>query len=185
MLKLRDIALIAGVPAAALIAFFAWNERHTPTKIENPAPVAATIREPRPSSPRSVYKESVVPIDKVQPVATVNSVALRPLPGGTNGMLIRAAGMVATGGWTNPSLVPVEDAKDETAVRSFKFVATPPDGADSSAGRAVYVQLRVNALPSNLKTIRILSASNVVSVLVALPAPTPNADVASATPSIR
>jgi hypothetical protein len=83
-------------------------------------------------------------------------------------LVIRVLGTAASGGWSLPKLEPVEDNGSDASVMSYQFVATSPEAIDdtNTAGEQIEAELRVEALPPEIMTIRIMSATNEVSAPV-------------------
>lgn len=84
-------------------------------------------------------------------------------------MIIRVLGTAASTGWTLPKLEPMADATSDASILSYQFVATSPEAADdaNTAPEQIVTELRVDSLPSEVMTIRIVSATNEVSAPVA------------------
>jgi hypothetical protein len=84
-------------------------------------------------------------------------------------MIIRVLGTAVSGGWSLPKLEPMADAGSDASVASYQFVATSPEASDdaNTAAEQIETELRVEALPPDVTTIRIVSATNEVSAPVA------------------
>jgi hypothetical protein len=66
--------------------------------------------------------------------------------------------------------VPIENANGDTTTRSFSFVATSPatPPANNSV-QAIDGELRVDMLPDDVKTIRVVSSTNEVAATISGP----------------
>ena len=72
-------------------------------------------------------------------------------------------GSSRTGGWTNPQLKPLETFAPEVGMRSYTFVATPPNGPSSQATTPIQATIKIDPLPADVKTIRVLSETNEIA----------------------
>jgi hypothetical protein len=118
-----------------------------------PPPPAETANTPAPIPP-----STEVQVDKV------TSVMLSRPPKAPDSIIIRAAGAVVSAGWTEAKLVPVEDPNAAPNIRIFSFVATSPAMPDDArAIETVEVELTVDMVPAEVKTIRVVSATNMIS----------------------
>jgi hypothetical protein len=84
-------------------------------------------------------------------------------------MIIRVLGTAASSGWSLPKLEPMADGGNEASIISYQFVATSPEASDdaNTAAEQIVTELRVDSLPPEVTTIRIVSATNEVSAPVA------------------
>jgi len=79
-------------------------------------------------------------------------------------LIIDVSGLAPSAGWTNPRLVEDTEAKSDATVKTYKFVATSPqNSAQDHQPQAIEAELRVDALPPEVKLIRVISASNEIS----------------------
>jgi len=98
-------------------------------------------------------------------VASVNTVSLQhPSP---DALIIDVSGLVPSAGWTNPRLVPVDDEKEGSDTKTYRFVATPPDSPKGTLAFAINARVEVDRVPRNLKFVRIVTAGNQTAVNVA------------------
>lgn len=72
-------------------------------------------------------------------------------------------GTTRTGGWTNAQLKPLQTFAPEVGMRSFTFVATPPGGSSTQAMTPIQATIRIDPLPDDVKTIRVLSETNEIA----------------------
>src|SRR5688572_3865244 len=98
-------------------------------------------------------------------VRTVESVSVSRPQDAPDSVFIQASGTVPSTGWSDPKLVPVDDA--DPSSRSFNFVATSPASPDADdLTEAVEANLQIETLPAEVKTIRIVSSTNAVSAFL-------------------
>jgi hypothetical protein len=125
---------------------------------------------PHADTPASaLYSMSGVATVTERSVEIVNSVTVRHPTNAPEALVIRATGVVASPGWWNPRLVPVGNGSPDPAVLRYKFVATPPDEEETGAANAVHVQLRVDNVSPEVKTVEVASSTNNVAVIVVRP----------------
>jgi hypothetical protein len=72
-------------------------------------------------------------------------------------------GSSRTGGWTNAQLKPLQTFAPEVGMRSFTFVATPPAGASTQSTTPIQATIKIDPLPADVKTIRVLSETNEIA----------------------
>jgi hypothetical protein len=72
-------------------------------------------------------------------------------------------GTTRTGGWSNPQLKPLQTFAPEVGMRSFTFVASPPNGSSTAAMTPIQATIRIDPLPADVKTIRVLSETNEIA----------------------
>ena len=126
------------------------------------APVETAMLPPVPAGP------SPIPPSTELPIGSVDSVMLSRPQDAPESMIIRVLGTAPSAGWTEPKLEPMADTSGDTSIKSYQFVATSPESADAGAAtQPIETELRVEGLPPEVKTIRIVSASNEVSAPVA------------------
>jgi len=132
-----------------------------------PAPIAQT--EPVAEPPPAAAAPAPIPPSTELPVNSVDSVMLSRPQDAPAAMIIRVLGTAASSGWSLPKLEPMADAGSDASVASYQFVATSPEASDdaNTAAEQIETELRVEALPPDVTTIRIVSATNEVSAPVA------------------
>jgi len=131
-----------------------------------PAPVqeapAAEAQPPAPPAP------APIPPGTEAPVSSVDSVALSRPAEAPEAIVIHVSGMTSTMGWTDPKLAPVTEEGGDPSVAIYRFVATSPQSPDAGrVSQRIEAEIRVAALPPEVKTIRIVSASNEVTAPIA------------------
>ncbi len=129
-----------------------------------PAPVA-TAEPPAPPPPAA---PAPIPPSTETQVNTIDSVMLSRPSDAPSAMIIRVLGTTASAGWTLAKLEPMEGSSD-ASVMSYQLLATSPEAADdgNTAPEQIITELRVEALPPEVTTIRVVSATNEVSAPVA------------------
>jgi len=156
--------LIAAVAVTLLL--FGCNRNASETQTAQPA--AAPTAEVAPASPPPPAAPPPIPPETELPVNSVDSVMLSRPPDAPESMIIRVLGTAVSAGWTEPKLEPMADSGGDTSIKSFQFVATSPQSSDAAnASQPIETELRVDSLPTDVKTIRIVSATNEVSAPVA------------------
>jgi hypothetical protein len=159
------MATLSRVLFAAMLtlALVACNRQPAQNQTQTEAPASAQQGAAPAPAQAANQPAPIPPLTELQ-VQRVDSVMLsRPL-NAPDSIIIRVAGTVVSAGWTEPKLSPLEDPNGPPAIRVFSFVATsPPMPDDARAAAAVETELRVDALPPEVRTIRVVSATNAVS----------------------
>jgi len=156
---------LAGVVVLALtLSGCNQNTAETETPEAPPPPVAAV--EPPPAPPAVEAPAPIPPNTEVQ-VSSIDSVMLSRPQDAPSAMIIRVLGTTASGGWSTPKLEPMAGA--DASIMSYQLVATSPEAVDdaNTAAAQIEAELRVDSLPMEVKTIRVVAATNEVSAPVA------------------
>ena len=159
---------LAGVVVVLALALSGCNQNTAETETtEAPPPVASV--EPPPTPPPAAEAPAPIPPNTEVQVNSVDSVMLSRPQDAPNAMIIRVLGTTASGGWSTPKLEPMADAGTDASTMSYQLVATSPEAVDdaNTAAAQVEAELRVDALPADVTTIRIVAATNEVSAPVA------------------
>lgn len=136
----------------------ATNSAPPPAPAE-PAPVAQPPAAPEPPS---------IPPGTETAVNSVDSVSLNRPADAPEAIIIHVSGMTSSMGWTDPKLAQVTEEGSDPSIAVFRFVATSPQNPDAGrVAQPVEAELRVASLPPEVKTIRIVSASNEVTAPIA------------------
>jgi hypothetical protein len=72
-------------------------------------------------------------------------------------------GTARSAGWTNAQLKPLQTFAPEVGMRSFTFVATPPTGSPAAGDTPIQATIKIEPLPDDVKTIRVLSETNEIA----------------------
>ena len=158
---------IAGVFMLGL-ALSGCNQNTAETETsEAPPPVAAV--EPQPPPPPAVEAPAPIPPNTEVQANSVDSVMLSRPQDAPSAMIIRVLGTTASGGWSTPKLEPTADAGTDASIMSYQLVATSPEASDdaNTAAEQIEAELRVDSLPAQVTTIRVVAATNEVSAPVA------------------
>ncbi len=99
-------------------------------------------------------KSDAVATKKVMQVDTVSVSTLEIHPAK---LKVDATGMVNSGGWSHPALVPVKS--DTEGVLIFHFMATPPDGMATQSLVNVKASITIDK-PANFKEVQVVSQTN-------------------------
>jgi hypothetical protein len=127
--------------------------------------VASNTQAPAPAVPA---QPAPIPPSTELPLNSVDSVMLSRPADAPAAVVVRVSGTAPTTGWTEPKLTPVPDAGSDTSTMSYQFVATSPKGPEERrVSSPMQAELRIDALSPEVKTIRIVSATNEVSAPVA------------------
>jgi hypothetical protein len=93
---------------------------------------------------------------------------LNRAPDSPGALIIDVTGTIPSGGWTSPRLVEDTPATTDPSLRVYKFVATSPDRTPADqTPQMIYAELRIDPLPPEVKTVRVLAAANQISAPVA------------------
>lgn len=160
--------VVAIAALTLLLAGCEQEQRTAQTDVQAPAPPAtANVVQPAASPPPAA--PAPIPLATELPVNTIDSVMLSRPQDAPSAMIIRVLGTAASGGWTLPKLEPMADNGSDAPIMSYQFVATSPEASDdtNTAAEQVVAELRVDSLPPDVTTIRIVSATNEVSAPVA------------------
>jgi hypothetical protein len=143
------------------------NTAETETPEAPPPPVASV--EPPPAPAPAVEAPVPIPPNTEVQVNSVDSVMLSRAQDAPNAMIIRVLGTTASGGWSTPKLEPMAGAGTDASTMSYQLVATSPEAVDdaNTAAAQVEAELRVDSLPAEVTTIRIVAATNEISAPVA------------------
>ena len=133
-----------------------------------PAPAAET--ETTPPGAATPTPAAASPPSTQMAVNTVESVMVTRSQDAPTTVMISASGTVLSLGWTDAKLVPIEDTNGDTSIKSFTFVATSPATPEAASSvQPIDAQLQVDALPTDVKAIRIVSATNEVAATAGNP----------------
>jgi hypothetical protein len=151
--------------AAALLLCMTGCGREPQSSAENqvqPAAVATPAAQPVPLA-QGEATPPVPPATELR-IERIASVMVRRDPDVPGTIVIRASGSVASAGWSGVRLTPVEDESASETLLVFSFVATSPEALEGSSVRqTVQTDLRVDNVPPEVRTIRVVSATNAIS----------------------
>ena len=166
VMKWAQSGLAGGFVLVLALAGCNQNTAETETP-EAPPPPVASVEPPAPA-PVVEAPAPIPPNTEVQ-VNSVDSVMLSRPQDAPNAMIIRVLGTTASGGWSTPKLEPMAGATNDASIMSYQFVATSPEAVDdaNTAAAQVEAELRVDTLPAEVTSIRIVAATNEVSAPVA------------------
>jgi len=158
----------AGVFVLAL-ALSGCNQNTSQTETpETPPPPVASVEPPAAPPPVPEAAAPIPPNTEAQ-VSSVDSVMLSRPQDAPSAMIIRVLGTTASGGWSAPKLEPMADTGGDASIMSYQLVATSPEASDdaNTAAAQIEAELRVDSVPAEVTTIRIVAATNEVSAPVA------------------
>jgi hypothetical protein len=145
-----------------------------------PAPSTQTVEAPSTPAPTSAPSAPVagpppapalpapaaIPLGSQQAVYTVDELVVTHPDDQPKAVVIKVAGSVRSGGWSEPVLEEMPDTGDGT-VKSYRFIATSPTAeATIQALQRVEADLKVDSLPTKVTTIRVVSETNEISAFV-------------------
>ena len=150
-----------------LLAGCGQEQEAVQTEAQEPAPPTVAIVEP--VAPPPPAAPAPIPLATELPVNTVDSVMLSRPDNASSAMIIRVLGTAASGGWHLPKLELLEDNGSNASVMSYQFVAMSPEASDdaNTASEQIEAELRVESVPPDVTTIRIVAATNEVAAPVA------------------
>jgi hypothetical protein len=137
-----------------------------PAPAPAPAPVSAPANPSTPvSSDQPAPTPAVAPPAKGQKKTLFEVVSIDVQIGERHPPFanIVVKGVARTGGWKNIELEPLPTFAKEVGMRSFKLVGTPPDGPATQALTSVTASIRIDPIPDDVKTIRVLAETNEVA----------------------
>ena len=158
-----------GVVVVLVLALGGCNQNTAETQAPDAAPAPVAQAEPAAAPPPAAPVPAPIPPSTEAPVNSVDSVMLSRPQDAPSAMIIRVLGTAASTGWSLPKLEPMADAGSDASIVSYQFVATSPEASDdaNTAAEQIETELRVDSLPPEVTTIRIVSATNEVSAPVA------------------
>ncbi len=169
----NPVPSIPGVPGPGVPATPQKPAKPTPVPAPvpaaTPAPAAPVSAPSNPSPPASSTEPAPVPV--VAPPASTQKKTLFEIvsidvqigerqPPFAN---VIVKGVARTGGWKNVELEPLPTFAKEVGMRSFKLVGTSPDGPATQALTPVTASIRIDPIPDDVKTIRVLGETNEVA----------------------
>jgi hypothetical protein len=159
---MRPLAAGIFIIAAAGIIIAGCNQNQPPAETPPPpSPAASAV----PLAPAPIAPTPIPPATELA-VNSVDSVMLSRPADGPMAVVVDVSGTTLSSGWTNPKLA--EEPDDDNTVKTYKFVATSPEAPEGNrAPQPIEAEIRIESLPIGVKTIRIVSATNEISVPVA------------------
>jgi hypothetical protein len=136
-------------------------QTNAPAPEQQPA-ATAPAPAPQPAAPPPIPPATELPLN------TVDSVMLTRPQDAPTAIIIRVSGSALTPGWTDVKLVEDTEVADAAGVKTYKLVATSPEmPGENRTPQTLEAELRVDALPEDVMTIRIVSATNEIAAPVA------------------
>ena len=123
-----------------------------PTPAASPAPASAPVPSPAPAT--TTLKKTVFEIRSVDIVLSDR----KPLF-----ITVTVRGTTRTGGWKDFELRPLPTLAKEVGMLSYTLVATPPNGVATQAITPVIATMKIDPIPDDVKTIRVLGETNEVA----------------------
>lgn len=132
----------------------------TPPVATPPAPVPAPAATKPATPPATPAPTSGASTAAQQTIYEVLSVDVSINPKNPRSAVVVVKGTARTGGWKNVELRPLQTFAPEVGMRSFTLVGLPPSGFATQVTTPVSSTITIDPLPSDVKTIRVLSESN-------------------------
>ena len=156
------VRLLPVIVAFAVIT--GCNRNSPPAQPQSASAVAPTPAAP---APTPVPQPPPIAPGTELPVSSVDSVMLNRAPDSPEALIIDVTGTIPSSGWTNPHLVEDTGAASDASVRIYKFVATSPEQTSTDqTPQMVSTELRIDSLPAEVKTVRVVAAGNQISAPV-------------------
>jgi hypothetical protein len=155
-----SVAIILAVGATGLL-LAGCNRNPAQTPASPQAPAVATPA-PQPAAPPPIPPATELPLN------SVDSVMLSRPQDEPMAIIIHVSGTAVSPGWTDAKLAEESDAGADSTVKTYKFIATsPPMPEPNRSAQPIEAEIRVDSLPPDVKTIRIVSGTNEVSAPIA------------------
>ena len=152
------------VAAAVVLALTGCNrnpQSNTPAPEQAPA-ATAPAPAPQPPPPPPIPPMTELPLN------TVDSVMLTRPQDAPMAIIIRVSGSALSTGWTEVKLIDDPESASDPAVKTYRLVATSPATPEENrTPQSLEAELRVDSLPPEVKTIRIVSATNEIAAPIA------------------
>ncbi|MSP93747.1 MAG: hypothetical protein EXR00_00620 [Alphaproteobacteria bacterium] len=155
---------LAKMVAACVVisALAGCNRNDTETATET-----APAEEQAAQAPAAAAQAPTIAPGTELPVNTVSSAMLSRPADAPDALVIRVTGTALSAGWTGARLVAEPDNDEGKDVMTYRLVATSPKtGEQATTSPDVDIELRVDAFPPGIKTIRIVAATNEISLPV-------------------
>jgi hypothetical protein len=158
--------LVAKIIAIAAIGFVltGCNRNQTPAPPQPAAAPAASVAPPPPAP----AAPAPIPASTELPLNSVDSVMLSRPQDSPMAIVIHVSGTAISPGWKDAKLAEDTDTAADANIKTYKFVATSPDMPDQNRSpQPIEAEIRVESLSADVKTIRIVSATNEISAPIA------------------
>ncbi len=124
------------------------------TSAPPPAPAAAAVPAAPPPASGQVAQKAIYEVTGIDVGVSKDKPSF---------VTVVVKGSARTGGWTNAQLKPLQTFAPEVGMRSFTFVATPPAAASTQSTAPIQATIKIDPLPADVKTIRVLSETNEIA----------------------
>jgi hypothetical protein len=140
------------------------NRNSAPQTQPAPPPAPAVTAAPAAPTP----PPAAIPASTELPLNSVNSVMLSRPVDAPMALVVHVSGSAVSTGWTDPKLVENTDNAGDPAIKTYRLVATSPAMPDENrTTESLEAEIRVESLPPEVKSIRIVSATNDISAPIA------------------
>jgi hypothetical protein len=155
----RTLAITA--MALALSGCNRNQAQNQPAAEPAPAATIAPVPAPPPAPPP-------IPAATELPLNSVDSVMLSRPADAPMALVIHVSGTAVSPSWSDAKLAEEPDNGSDASIKTYRLVATSPEMPEESrTAQAMEAELRVEALAPDVKTIRIVSATNEISAPIA------------------
>jgi outer membrane biosynthesis protein TonB len=161
----NPVPSVPGVPAPGVPAKPQMPAKPAPAPVV-PTPVAPKpipAPEPKPAVPLSSPAKPTpapVPAGQKQPIHSITNIDVQVAERQPPFAQVTVNGTANTGGWTDIELKPLQTLVKEVGMLSFTLVGTPPSGPATQAMTPVVATIKIDPLPADVKTIRVIGATN-------------------------
>ena len=153
------------VAAIALTMVMSGCNRNT-AKQNQPTPQPAPAVTAAPAAPAP--PPAAIPAATELALNSVDSVVLSRPSDAPMALLIHVSGSAPSPGWTDAKLTEDPDNASDASIKTYRLLATSPAMPDENrTPQAMEAELRVDSLPPEIKSIRIVSATNEISAPIA------------------
>ena len=129
-----------------------------------PQPAPAVKAAPVPPAP----PPESTPAATELPLKSVDSVMLSRPTDAPTALIIHVLGSAVSPGWTDAKLTEDPDNASDAGIKTYRLVATSPAMPDEKrTPQPMEAELRVDSLPPEVKSIRIVSGTNEISAPIA------------------
>ncbi|MCE9521794.1 MAG: hypothetical protein K8S25_05100 [Alphaproteobacteria bacterium] len=150
-------------PAPAVEPVTAPAPPPAPEPTPAPAPTPTPAVTPTASTPPAPPPEAPAPVAQKKTIYEIVNVEVQMAERKPPFITIVVRGTARTGGWKDVELRPLPTFAKEVGMRSFTLVATQPDGPATQALTPVTATIKIDPLPDDVKTIRVLGETNEVA----------------------
>jgi hypothetical protein len=148
----------APAPAPAAV------EKPVPAPEPPPPPPPAAAPTPTPAaSPAPAQPPAATTTAQKKTILEIRSVDIQIAERKPPFITVTVRGTTKTGGWKDFELRPLPTLAKEVGMLSYTLVATPPSGVATQVLTPVIATMKIDPIPDDVKTIRVLGETNEVA----------------------